>query len=259
MPPEFLTSVLSRYSSPTTSSRPLVTLTFAQSLDAKIAGQNGKQIILSGHESMVMTHWMRTMHDAILVGIGTALNDDPQLNVRHLPPAPDSTRHHLPRPIILDSHLRLPTTCKLLTNYRLRQGRRPWVLSSSFAAEQDPTWHTRLQALQDAGARVIQISHPLPSSVDQHHHLPIPAILSTLHALGIQSMMVEGGAQVIRSFFEESSVIDTIIVTVAPTFVGANGLGYGVVSLGMYPGFRHTRTEMQGRDAVVVMAATRGL
>lgn len=90
-------------------------------------------------------------------------------------------------------------------------------------------------------------------------------------------MMVEGGAQVIRSFFEESSVIDTIIVTVAPTFVGANGLGYGVVSLGMvcvflyfvydnnasfgiqYPGFRHTRTEMQGRDAVVVMAATRGL
>jgi 2,5-diamino-6-(ribosylamino)-4(3H)-pyrimidinone 5'-phosphate reductase len=80
--------------------RPYVTLTFAQSLDGKIAGKGGKQLILSGQESMIMTHWyamiirlwylisifvhwetrMRTMHDAILVGIGTALNDDPQLN-----------------------------------------------------------------------------------------------------------------------------------------------------------------------------------
>jgi 2,5-diamino-6-(ribosylamino)-4(3H)-pyrimidinone 5'-phosphate reductase len=79
--------------------RPLVTLTFAQSLDGKIAGKEGKQLILSGRESMLMTHWydidlkptyisipyysqgrMRTKHDAILVGIGTALNDDPQLN-----------------------------------------------------------------------------------------------------------------------------------------------------------------------------------
>ena len=75
---------------------PSVTLTFAQSLDGKIAGKNGKQLILSGPDSMLMTHWyrpfidksvlfifdfrMRTMHDAIIVGIGTALNDDPQLN-----------------------------------------------------------------------------------------------------------------------------------------------------------------------------------
>jgi hypothetical protein len=60
--------------------RPRVTLTFAQSIDGKIAGRNGRQLILSGKESMVMTHWMRTIHDAILVGVGTALNDDPQLN-----------------------------------------------------------------------------------------------------------------------------------------------------------------------------------
>jgi 2,5-diamino-6-(ribosylamino)-4(3H)-pyrimidinone 5'-phosphate reductase len=60
--------------------RPHVTLTYAQSLDAKIAGVRGKQLRLSGKESMEMTHWMRTMHDAILIGIGTALNDDPQLN-----------------------------------------------------------------------------------------------------------------------------------------------------------------------------------
>jgi riboflavin biosynthesis pyrimidine reductase len=76
---------------------PTVTLTFAQSLDGKIAGRNGTQLILSGPDSMLMTHWyrtstdqgisfshfnsrMRAMHDAIVVGVGTALNDDPQLN-----------------------------------------------------------------------------------------------------------------------------------------------------------------------------------
>ena len=59
-PPEFLSSILSKYTDPSVAHpphRPFVTLTFAQSLDAKIAGQNGKQLILSGKESMMMTHW----------------------------------------------------------------------------------------------------------------------------------------------------------------------------------------------------------
>jgi hypothetical protein len=96
-PPAFLTETLSN--SVTESPGHIqVTLTFAQSLDGKIAGVGGKQLILSGKESMLMTHWyasliavrycldlhykarMRTIHDAILVGIGTAVNDDPQLN-----------------------------------------------------------------------------------------------------------------------------------------------------------------------------------
>lgn len=82
-PPEFLSNILSPPIQPHTN-RPHVTLTYAQSLDAKIAGANGNQLILSGKESLVMTHWLRTMHDAILVGVGTALNDDPQLNSMHI-------------------------------------------------------------------------------------------------------------------------------------------------------------------------------
>ena len=77
---DFLTQVLPLPLESTTGTRPHVTLTYAQSLDACIAGVNGTQLILSGKESMQMTHWMRTMHDAILIGIGTLLNDDPQLN-----------------------------------------------------------------------------------------------------------------------------------------------------------------------------------
>lgn len=66
--------------SPPSPSRPFLTLTFAQSLDAKIAGIGGQQLALSCSESMVMTHWLRSKHDGILVGIGTAMNDNPQLN-----------------------------------------------------------------------------------------------------------------------------------------------------------------------------------
>ena len=57
-----------------------LTVTFAQSLDGKLAGKGGTQIALSCPESMQMTHRLRTMHDAILVGINTVLNDNPQLN-----------------------------------------------------------------------------------------------------------------------------------------------------------------------------------
>lgn len=79
-PPAFLLSALPHLRDHPPPDRPHVTLTFAQSLDAKIAGQHGQQLILSGKQSMVMTHWMRTIHDGIMIGIGTALNDDPQLN-----------------------------------------------------------------------------------------------------------------------------------------------------------------------------------
>ncbi|KAI0639954.1 dihydrofolate reductase-like domain-containing protein [Trametes polyzona] len=143
--------------------RPYVTLTFAQSLDAKIAGRGGKQLILSGKESMVMTHWMRTLHDAILVGIGTALNDNPQLNTRHLPPLPEGYlgRYRLPRPVVLDTHLRLPPDCKLLQNYQAGRGRRPWVVCAPQSASRDVAstqdFAKRAATLERAGARVVEV------------------------------------------------------------------------------------------------------
>lgn len=79
-PPPFLLDALAHIHQQPSQDRPHVTLTFAQSLDAKIAGRNGQQLILSGKQSMIMTHWMRSMHDGIMIGVGTALNDDPQLN-----------------------------------------------------------------------------------------------------------------------------------------------------------------------------------
>jgi len=239
-PPSFLKTVLAHLSNPDPSSNnnyPHVTLTFAQSIDAKIAGKNGQQLILSGKESMVMTHWMRTMHDAILVGIGTALNDDPQLNVRHLP-QPTSTPYSLPRPVIIDTHLRLPTTCKLLRNFQNGIGRKPWIIcathndddsdegNSHGLTQKKMTLIERKKALETAGARIIEI--PASSSVqDDRFPLSVPAILKSLGDLGIRSLMVEGGARIIASFFAApEKIVDALIITVAPLLVGSDGVGY---------------------------------
>ncbi|KAI0778724.1 bacterial bifunctional deaminase-reductase [Trametes elegans] len=254
--------------SPETSdvSRPYVTLTFAQSLDAKIAGSGGTQLALSGKESMVMTHWMRTLHDAILVGIGTALNDDPQLNTRHLPPLPTgySRGYRLPRPVVLDTHLRLPPDCRLLKNYQAGRGRRPWVIcapqrASPGIAETEAFAH-RAATLQSAGARVVELDADATTGT-----IAIPDLLATLRSLGVRSLMVEGGARVIRSFLASARAptaaagtpcVDALVVTVAPALVGAAGVGYGSgLATDALPTFQHARTERFGPDAVFALKA----
>ncbi|KAG7447493.1 bacterial bifunctional deaminase-reductase [Guyanagaster necrorhizus] len=251
-PPQFLTSILNRCIPRTLSAvRPNVTLTFAQSLDAKISGQDGAQLILSGKESMVMTHWMRTMHDAILVGIGTAVNDNPQLNARHLPPrSPLSGQdypYNLPRPIVLDSQLRLPTTCKLLESYRNEKGRRPWVLCAQEPQAEEDVWKSRLDALEAAGARVVPVQ-------TTEGLLSIPSVLQTLHELGVRSLMVEGGARVIGSFLAERDSVDTVIITIAPKFVGSEGVGYGV-DISQVSYYEHLESQDVGCDTVVALNA----
>lgn len=186
---------------------------------------------------MQMTHWLRSMHDAILVGIGTALNDDPQLNTRRLPPP-----HNLPRPIILDSHLRLSTSCKLLNNFRAGSGRRPWIISTP---SQDPSWISRKDALEQAGANIIEI----PSL---NGRLSVPAVLQSLRDRDVRSLMVEGGATVIASFFS-ASVVDTLIITTAPTLVGDNGLGYTLA--GSHQQFTLAHTQLLGKDTVTSWVA----
>ncbi|KAK1234857.1 2,5-diamino-6-(ribosylamino)-4(3H)-pyrimidinone 5'-phosphate reductase [Marasmius sp. AFHP31] len=259
-PPTFLASLLNKYHDGTglPSSRPHVTLTFAQSIDGKIAGVNGKQLILSGKESMIMTHCFRASQQ-IAIGI-----DEGRL-ARHLPPKePDPSKnghdkpYPLPRPIILDSHLRLDPACKLLANYQNGLGRRPWILCSEPGDIERQGWEQRRGALESAGARIllVQSSHDGTGK----DSLDISACLHVLHGQGIRSLMVEGGARVIKSFFGEEfssssgqGIIDTIIVTVAPTFVGHNGVGYGI-DLEEDTRFLHASTGLFGRDTVFALS-----
>ncbi|KAJ0388844.1 hypothetical protein ATCC90586_010655 [Pythium insidiosum] len=122
---------------------PMVTLTYAQSLDGSIAAQRGTPTLLSGPASMTMTHRLRTLHDGILVGIGTILADNPSLNTR-LVDGPS------PQPVVLDSALRCPLDIKLFT---LPTCRPPILLY--IANDNDDDLANRRRALEAAGATVI--------------------------------------------------------------------------------------------------------
>ncbi|KAI8145647.1 dihydrofolate reductase-like domain-containing protein, partial [Fennellomyces sp. T-0311] len=188
--------------------RPFVTLTYAQSLDGMISKQ-GEQLLLSGPESMAMTHRLRLLHDGILVGIGTAKIDNPQLNARHVPEN-DLRKYAQPRPIVLDCRLELPLDCKLLQNFRNGTGQQPWVVTT--AASSTPA----ANALIEAGAHLIHIQ-------GQGDRPTLASVFGTLKKHGITRLMVEGGAKIIQSCLD-SECLDQLIVTVAPLFVGDGGV-----------------------------------
>jgi GTP cyclohydrolase II len=175
--------------------RPLVTLSYAQSLDGSLALKRGAPMAISSPETQRLTHQIRSQHDAILVGVGTVLADDPRLNVR-LASGRD------PQPVVLDSTLRIPGTARLFSG-----ARKPWIACKQDA---DKTLRARLEAL---GAQVLV----LPA--DPGGGVSLPDLLSALAQRGICSLMIEGGAQVITRFLA-NRLVDQAVITVAPFFAG---------------------------------------
>ncbi len=177
--------------------RPFVTLTYAQSLDGSIARADSLPLNLSGSRSAEMTHLLRSSHDAILVGIGTIIADDPRLTVR-LADGKD------PQPIILDSRLRCPLNATLLESYRTA----PW-----FAARHDAPVERQIE-LEASGARVLRLpAREADGLVD------LTALMSALYEDGIRTLMVEGGARVITELLA-AQLVDHVVITIAPTLVG---------------------------------------
>jgi len=207
--------------------RPFVTLSYAQSLDGSIAARSGRPLDLSGPQSMLLTHHLRAAHDAILVGIGTVLADNPRLTVR-LAAGQD------PQPVVVDSRLRFPSYAELW-----RHPRPPWIAT---AREADA--HRR-QALEAAGAKVLC----LPST---NGWVDLAALLKNLSRLGINNLMVEGGAQVITSFLV-CRLVDQMVLTIAPLLVGGLKVvdHLGPAHLSHFPRLRHLTYQQLGEDLVV--------
>jgi 3,4-dihydroxy 2-butanone 4-phosphate synthase/GTP cyclohydrolase II len=133
------------------------------------------------------------MHDAILVGIGTVLADDPP---QCTPGEGDD-----PQPVILDSHLRIPTNAEIL------RGRPPWIATSERADRE------KAALLEGQGVHI----YYLPE--DTRGGTSLPALLDHLANLGVKSLMVEGGASVITRFLSER-LVDLVVLTIAPVFIG---------------------------------------
>jgi riboflavin-specific deaminase-like protein len=176
--------------------RPLVTVSYAQSVDGSIASRNREQLRLSSHQSMVLTHRIRAACDAVVIGINTLIVDDPLLTVRLIEGAS-------PQPIVLDSKLRTPLQARLLD----RTDRRCWLACT------DNHVSERVGAVQSRGAEVIRCRRDRRGMVD------LSDLLHQLRRRGIRSIMVEGGSQVITSFIE-ARLVDQMIITIAPRLIG---------------------------------------
>ncbi|GAA6011948.1 hypothetical protein JCM8202_004209 [Rhodotorula sphaerocarpa] len=230
--------------------RPWVTLTWAQSLDAKIAGPRGQQVTLSGPDSMRLTHELRRRHDSILVGVGTVLNDDPSLTARMPDLLPLAEQ---PRPIVLDPALRTPLAAKLVANAAAGRSHRPLICTT--ATEEA----VRASAPTDLSSRERTDSHRISLPALLGPASPSPPLAP---ALG-RSLMVEGGASILASFLAEPDLVDLVVVTIAPTFVGPEGVDVpwrsssAATATGAEPPARGLprleplRTEVFGNDTVL--------
>ncbi|TIB09118.1 hypothetical protein E3P88_03405 [Wallemia ichthyophaga] len=190
-----------------------VLLTYAQSLDGFIAGSHGRQITLSCKESMAMTHNLRLLSDAIVVGSGTLVNDNPGLNARVPVVAPLDNQ---PTPIAIDPEYKMPVTAKLISNYHNGIGKQPILL-----AYRDSPKNDKRLALEESGVKVVDILTPSTPLNRQH--------FNTLSQIfGFTRFMVEGGATVIKSILAASAnetslsdtLADTLVVTVSPVLIG---------------------------------------
>lgn len=200
---------------------PHVTLSYASSMDSKISLQPGMQTVLSGPEAKLMTHYLRSRHDAILVGVGTVLADNPGLNCR-LEGAGGYGglgRMWQPRPVVIDPTGRWPIQpeCRMLRTAVDGKGKAPWVVVSP-GAQIHPQ---KLMMLKGYGGDFLRIVE-----YNQNWRLRWEAIFRALASEGIKSVMIEGGGTVLSELLnpEYTDFINSIITTVAPTYLGRGGV-----------------------------------
>ncbi len=205
--------------------RPFVTVTFATSLDSSLALAPGVRTALSGPQSKAMTHYLRSRHDAILVGVGTAMADDPGLNCRIASDndAAVSTTQQ-PRPIVVDPHDRWPLSheSRVLATQRLGKGLAPFVVT----AVREPDAAKR-QLLESHGGKYIVLSTSGDAADPaQPARFSWTDILASVAREGLCSIMIEGGGNIINTLLEPSNheLIDSVIVTIAPTWLGRGGV-----------------------------------
>jgi GTP cyclohydrolase II len=175
--------------------RPGVVLKYAQTLDGRIVTRTGDAKWISGEAERRVAHAMRAGCDAVLVGAGTLLQDDPQLTVRMVPGAS-------PLRVVLDTTLRTPLTAKVLSDDAATV-----ILCR---ADADPA---RRQELTSMGVMVRGVAGG-PDG------LRMDEVLRLLRSLGVASLLVEGGGRVITSLLRVGAV-DRVVVSVSPTIIGA--------------------------------------
>jgi diaminohydroxyphosphoribosylaminopyrimidine deaminase / 5-amino-6-(5-phosphoribosylamino)uracil reductase len=224
--------VISGFFERITAGRPQVTLKLASTLDGRIATYGGESRWITGPAARRTAHALRGRHDAILVGVGTVLADDPDLTCR-LP-------GFRPTPIVrivADSHLRTPLTARLVVTARDVP---TWLLFRA-GADRD-----RRRAFTELGVRLLEVPGT-PAGVDLH------ASLRALGDAGISRLLVEGGAQIAAALLRDT-LVDHIAWFHAPGILGSDGWPavqtFGSHRLEAMPRFLRRRATLVGNDTL---------
>jgi diaminohydroxyphosphoribosylaminopyrimidine deaminase/5-amino-6-(5-phosphoribosylamino)uracil reductase len=181
--------------------RPHVTLKAAMTLDGRIADLHGESKWITGAEARAVAHRLRSESDAIVVGVGTALRDDPALTVRLDAPWPRE-----PYRVVLDTHARTPADARLIAT---ATPARALVMTGEDASRE------RVAALTGAGATVIPV-------VVRDGHVDLRAVLDALAAREVRALLVEGGGEVHGAFLD-AGLVDRVAVFIAPRLLGGRG------------------------------------
>jgi diaminohydroxyphosphoribosylaminopyrimidine deaminase / 5-amino-6-(5-phosphoribosylamino)uracil reductase len=184
--------------------RPFVTAKYAMTIDGRIATWSGDSRWVSGEESRLYVHRLRDDVDAIMVGVGTVITDDPLLTARLSPednPRPPMGRQ--PLRLIIDSQGQIPLTAKVL---QADLPGRTIVVTTEVMAE------SKRQAVAAKGSEVLV----MPSHGDE---VDLLCLLGVLGEREITSLLVEGGSRLLGAFFDQQ-LIDKALVFIAPKIVG---------------------------------------
>ena len=210
--------------------RPMVTLKLASTLDGRIATHGGESQWITSIEARRLGHALRGRHDAVMVGVGTVLADNPELTCRipRFRPTPNVR-------IVADSHLRTPLTSRLLTT-----------------ATRIPTWFllregtnlAREDAFKEIGATLIKI----PGS---SAGIDLEAGFQALGSAGLTRVLVEGGGQLAAALLR-ADLVDRIAWFHAPAVMGGDGWpavqAFGVETLDQMPRFQRDCETFVGHD-----------
>jgi diaminohydroxyphosphoribosylaminopyrimidine deaminase/5-amino-6-(5-phosphoribosylamino)uracil reductase len=192
-----------------TQGRPYVTAKWAMTLDGKLASSTGDSYWISGSNARTWVHDLRDRVDAILIGAGTARVDNPQLTVRlptHKQRWPRTARQKPPLRVVLTTDGQLPASLSLL---------QPELATGTLILVGETCSHEKRQQLAEFGVEV------LPVTLDTRGQIDIEAMIHALGQRGVMHLLIEGGAHVLGSAFDQDC-IDHIAAFIAPKLIGGS-------------------------------------
>ena len=217
-----------------TRGRPYVHVKIAQSLNGMIAQRRRRELVISSAASRTLVHEWRSRYDAVLIGAGTVLSDDPSLTVR-------LTKGRDPAVVVIDGRFSISPASGLFRNRRKRQ---VYIFSDRNAVARQEAKARRLTRI---GATILRLR-------GKGYRLPLESILSDLYARNIGSILVEGGSSMFTQFLA-SGIVDELSMFIAPTILRGGVAAFTTVSANVRTGstlrIKKSNSFRCGRDVLL--------